>query len=91
MSTESNPNTGILEGRSCPKCKSLGPFRVKAVSMFEVWDDGCDGFGDVEFVEGRDSLWICRACGHSGNGTDFDEGVVAKADCRHDEVYNARP
>lgn len=35
----SNPNTNILEGMSCPKCGSYGPFEIAVLVTARVSDD----------------------------------------------------
>ena len=62
-------NTNILEGMQCPACKSDGPFKIQAKSMFTVYDDGTDDYGDVDWYD--DSYCMCSDCDHSATVKDF--------------------
>ena len=56
-------NTNCLAGMECPKCGSLGPFKISATSVFEMHDDGSEAHGDVEFDD--QAHCSCKACGYS--------------------------
>lgn len=53
-------NTNCLEGMKCPKCGQEDHFRITAEAVFDVFDDGTDLFGDVEW--GDESTAVCPNC-----------------------------
>lgn len=67
--TEENPNTNCLAGMQCPECKSYGPFRISATSLFVMYDNGSDDYHDVEYDDG--SYCDCPECDHAGIVHDF--------------------
>ena len=68
------PNTNCLEGLSCPKCGSLGPFRITAECFALVSDDGVECTTDVEWDQ--DSPCWCKACDFGGDINDFSASRV---------------
>lgn len=64
------PNTNCLEGIECPECGQKDLFKIAAVVIVEVTDDGTeDQGGDYELHE--NSYCECPACGHRGKLADF--------------------
>jgi hypothetical protein len=64
-------NDGCLEGMSCPKCGSEGPFAILCTALFHVSDEGTEDHGDVEWDD--ESFCRCKACGHQATVGDFME------------------
>jgi len=65
-------NTNVLAGMKCPKCRSLGPFRIAASCLAEVEDDGVESTTDFEW--GDDSPCGCVSCGFDGTVAQFKTG-----------------
>jgi hypothetical protein len=57
-------NTNCLEGMLCPECGSEEPFRIAMSSLFEIYDDGTEAYGDTEWDD--DSYCQCVECGFDG-------------------------
>jgi hypothetical protein len=55
-------NQNCLEGMSCPRCGSAGPFKIAATALFTLTDNGAEAFGDLDYD--ADSYCACCACGH---------------------------
>jgi len=72
-------NTNVLEGFECPNCGSLGPFRIAAKSVFEVYDSGADSFTDVEWED--NSAVVCCSCEHEGTVKSFARPGMECARC----------
>ena len=68
---EPEANTNCLEGMKCPACGSREPFRIQMTSIFTIYDDGTDEYGDTEWDD--ESYCDCVACEHSGTVRDFRE------------------
>lgn len=62
-------NRNCLKGMRCPKCRSEGPFRVQATSIFLVYDDGTDSHEDTEWEP--ESYCACVACQHEATVREF--------------------
>jgi hypothetical protein len=62
-------NVNILEGMRCPECKSDGPFKIQAKSIFTVYDEGTEDHEDVEWED--DSDCQCIECDHAGTVKDY--------------------
>jgi hypothetical protein len=62
-------NVNILEGVRCPQCKSDGPFKIEATSLFTIYDDGAGDHEDVTWQD--DSPCQCDNCDHSGTVKDY--------------------
>ena len=63
------PNTNILEGMQCPKCKSFGPFWIAASAMFLVYDDGVDEHTDTQW--GKITYCQCANCEFAATARGF--------------------
>lgn len=62
MKTVQNDN--CLAGMQCPECRSQAPFVITALSDFEMYDDGSESHGDIEYDD--DSSCRCKACNYTG-------------------------
>jgi hypothetical protein len=64
-------NTNILEGMRCPQCGSLGPFLIQVTTTANMYDEGADDIGDLEWED--DSSCACTAddCLFDGTVADF--------------------
>jgi hypothetical protein len=67
----SNPNINCLQGMSCPKCKSFGPFSICGTATFVVTDDGTDEYSSVEWYD--TSHCRCLDCNFRGRVGEFRE------------------
>ena len=76
------PNENCLEGMACPKCKSEGPFRIQAVTMAFVDDDGVQDNTDYEWDEA--SFCCCVECDHTGDVADFTIKEEGDEEAIHD-------
>jgi hypothetical protein len=75
MSKNKEANTNCLKSKRCPKCKSVGPFKVEGHALFVLHDDGTeDGGGNIEF--NGDSYAECAECGHHGIWEQFDRSEM---------------
>ena len=71
---EKTENTNCLAGMKCPKCGSLGPFKITVVTTVLMSDDGSDEGGDQEW--GNNSPCTCAACSFDGCVKDFSTEKV---------------
>jgi hypothetical protein len=62
-------NTNCLDGMSCPRCVSFGPFTIRAEATFTVTDDGTDDYSDVDWTD--DANCVCCQCNFGGTVKDF--------------------
>jgi len=67
-----NPNTNLLEGMRCPRCKSFGPFYIRAEITLEVQDSLAVKI-DEDFDWGNDSYCECASCRFDSSVIDFKE------------------
>ena len=58
-----------LADMQCPACKSRGPFKIAATSLFTMNSSGIVTFDDPEFDRG--SYCECPKCGRGGIVEDF--------------------
>jgi ribosomal protein S27E len=63
-----NPNTGFLQGMSCPDCGSFGPFYIASEIMLKVYDDEQIEYSSPNWGENYVS---CVKCGSVGNMARF--------------------
>jgi hypothetical protein len=63
-------NTNCLEGMCCPKCLSLGTFRIEVTSTNIVSDEGVECSESGQEWEDK-SYCECSDCGHYGKVKDF--------------------
>jgi len=68
---EKTENTNCLAGMKCPKCGSLGPFKIDVVTTVLMSDDGSDSCIDSDVRWADDSPCICVACDFNGASKDF--------------------
>lgn len=66
-------NENGLQGMRCPnpKCRSEGPFRIRAEATFIVDDDGTDDYESVEWFDS--STCSCSECEYSATVSDFQQ------------------
>lgn len=77
MTNEENSN--CLEGIECPKCGSLGPFKIQVQGWALVSDDGSDDVRELEW-DAESAIW-CPNC--------YQRGTVAEFSHRfHHVCYN---
>jgi len=62
-------NTNCLAGLACPKCQSLGRFRIGVSAFVTMSDEGSEECEDIEWD--NDAPCICLACQYSGRVSDF--------------------
>jgi hypothetical protein len=62
-------NLNDLASIQCPGCKSSGPFKIAATTLFTMNIHGADTFDDPEFDRG--SYCQCPKCGRGGIVEDF--------------------
>ena len=62
-------NTNCLDGMQCPRCKSNGPFKIRATAFFTVTDDGTAEFDDLEYDDSN--YCCCPECDEDGTVADF--------------------
>lgn len=74
-------NTNCLEGLCCPECGQDSKFRVRATSVFNLYDDGTDHDGDVEYDD--DAFVSCdgQGCSYEGKLRDFRIENQVKSQC----------
>ncbi|MHB8408285.1 MAG: hypothetical protein ACYDHY_09405 [Acidiferrobacterales bacterium] len=73
-------NRNCLEGMACPECGSGQPFRITVSTTVEMWDNGTESHGDVEYYD--DAYCQCVMCSHSGKVVNFrltEETATAEA------------
>jgi hypothetical protein len=58
-----------LAEMQCPTCKSRGPFKIAATTLFTVSRSGIEVFDDPEYDRG--SYCECPKCGRGGIVEDF--------------------
>lgn len=63
-------NTNCLVDMQCPACGSFEPFRVEAVIVVLVHDDGTEDLGG-EYAWEPDNHCECVACDHHATIKDF--------------------
>lgn len=68
---EKTENTNCLAGMKCPKCNSLGPFKIDVVTTVLMSDDGSDSCIDSDVRWADDSQCVCVACDFNGASKDF--------------------
>ncbi len=66
-----NPNVNCLDGKSCPKCGSYGPFEVVVSTRVLLYDDGTDDADDGSIEYDDDALAVCCACQYQGKFGNF--------------------
>lgn len=59
-----------ITDRACPKCGDRDSITITATSQFDIYPDGTEQNGDVEWDDA--SPCHCRKCGHSATVADFD-------------------
>jgi len=70
----SNPNTNCLEGMSCPKCGSRGPFFIAATVMVKVTDEGSEPIdGNHEWHDDTHATCGDHECAFAGTVLNFSE------------------
>lgn len=79
-------NSNCLIGIKCPKCESLGPFRIASLCSAEVHDDGIESSTNYEWDE--TSACSCLQCHENGKVEDFME---KEEDEKEDEKEEAKP
>ena len=54
-------NNNCLDGMRCPKCRSMGPYKIVATALFELFDEGSEGVqGDITWDAGAyGNVWGC--------------------------------
>lgn len=62
MTKEANSN--CLDGAKCPKCGSLEPFHIEAITTALVYDDGTDSYEGADW-EDHHTVW-CKECDWQG-------------------------
>jgi hypothetical protein len=62
-------NINLLATMQCPGCKSRGPFKIAATTLFTMDIHGTETFDDPEYDRG--SYCQCPTCGRSGIVEDF--------------------
>lgn len=62
-------NDNCLTGLRCPNCHQEDRFFIVGTTQFEVFDDGTEGHGDIEWDE--DALATCATCEYQGKLEDF--------------------
>lgn len=62
-------NTNCLENIQCPECRNESHFKIAAVVIADVRDDGAEFHGDAEWHD--NSAITCPECDHSGNVGEF--------------------
>lgn len=73
MPKKKKRNENCLEGMRCNNCKSLGPFKIGAMSLVTMTDEGSE---EVESPDwDNDSYCLCVECGFEGRVKEFQEGV----------------
>ena len=70
-----------LTDKACPNCGERDSITISATSDFDIYPDGTDQNGDVEWTD--DSPCKCRACSHGGTVGEFtftglDEDLAAR-------------
>lgn len=63
------PNNNCLEGMACPGCGAEEPFKIVALVLAEVTDDGVQEYFDPEWD--NDRYCKCESCGKEGVVRDF--------------------
>lgn len=64
-------NTNCLEGMACPKCGEEEPFNIEMKSVFTIYDQGTDSYGDTEW--GDESYCECLHCHFYGTVANFKQ------------------
>lgn len=64
-------NDNCLKGARCPKCKSLGPFRINVFCQAVVHDDGVNDTTSHDWTDA--SHCICLECGFAASYRRFRE------------------
>lgn len=62
-------NENCLCDMACPKCGSLGPYKIWAKAEFLVHDDGTESYSNVEWQ--LDDPCECVSCRHFGKVKEF--------------------
>jgi hypothetical protein len=57
-------NSNCLIGMRCPSCKQEDRFSIIGSSVFEMYDDGSEGHGDIEYDE--TAFCACPNCDWEG-------------------------
>jgi hypothetical protein len=77
MITSNFMNENCLQGMRCPKCGSVGPFRLKMMAVVLTFDDGTDDYEDTEWLE--DGFAACVDCDWEGKVCDLRDEVPVRA------------
>lgn len=67
--TAEDANSNCLAGFRCPKCSSIGPFRIVVTTLALVTDDGTEDFQGADWDD--DSYCHCVSCQHDGIVEEF--------------------
>ena len=62
-------NTNCLKDIRCPECGYEDNFKITATSTFDMFDDGSDSHGDVEF--GESAPCECGECQFAATVKEF--------------------
>ena len=68
---EEEQNENVLEGFKCPKCGSLGPYKMRITTYCSMTDDGPDDHWEPDWD--NDSSCECETCKYHGKVKDFNK------------------